>query len=289
MEPSQPLRMKITRPTRAQGSGQGSGPMTFNSDYLNGKLQELNKYAEQGVTAQEIIAKMTQASVLDELDKWVTNDPDMLKVKRKICAIKDADLSWPVLITGPTGTGKELLARALRVTDQPFLAVNCGGLPRDLVPSIFFGYVRGAFTGANSDKEGVLIAAKQGVVFLDEIADMPLELQATLLRSIQENEVYPVGSVVPHKIQCRFVAATKYDLRDRVEQGLFREDLFARLYTYEIQVTGLQQRPDDIPLIAKYLGWENAIPEDVRADIFKFNVRAIQTYIARMKTFGYYV
>ena len=263
-------------------------PIDRNSTAMLEKLEELQKYAEQGITAQEIIAKMTQASVMDELDKWATEDQAMIRVKNKICAIKDADLSWPVLITGPTGTGKELLARALRIQDQPFLAVNCGGLPRDLVPSIFFGYTRGAFTGANSDREGVLAAAKQGVVFLDEIAELPLELQATLLRAIQESEVYPIGSVIPQKIHCRFVAATKHDLRERVALGLFREDLFARLYTYEIKITGLADRPNDIPVIARRLEWETPIPVEVLPDIYKFNVRAIQTYIARMKTFGYY-
>lgn len=252
------------------------------------KLKELQHAAENGTTAQELLAKMTQSSVMDELDKWVTNDPAMLRIKTKICAIKDADLSVPVLITGPTGTGKELLARALRIIDQPFLAINCGGLPRELVPSIFFGYRKGAFTGAAADQEGMLVAAKTGVVFLDEIAELPLDLQATLLRAIQESEIYPIGSVNPVKIRCRFVAATKHNLRELVEHNKFREDLFARLYTYEIRVSGLQSRPDDIPLIAKHLGWNNAIPDHVLPDIYKFNVRAIQTYIARMKTFGYY-
>ena len=270
--------MTITRPYNRD----------VNCDQIKDKLAEIQRYAEQGVTAQEIIAKMTQSSVMDELDKWATQDPLMLRVKTKICVIKDSDTDYPVLITGPTGTGKELLAKALRIQDQPFLAVNCGGLPRDLVPSIFFGYVRGAFTGANMDKEGVLAAAKQGVVFLDEIAELPLELQATLLRAIQESEVYPIGSVNPIKIHCRFVAATKHNLRELVNQKLFREDLFARLYTYEIKITALLERPEDIPFISNYLGWPHPIPEDIYPDIYQFNVRAIQTYIARMKTFGYY-
>lgn len=257
------------------------------------RIKELNNYA-RNLSPQEFLAKLHQTSTEDTLDKWITNDPAMRKVKDCIRDIKRIDSDHPVLITGPTGTGKELLAKAFQIPDAPFIAVNCGGLAKDLVPSLFFGHKKGSFTGAIEDRTGILASAKEGIVFLDEIAELPLELQATLLRAIQEAEVYPVGSVEPIKIHCRFIAATKHDLRGLVELGKFREDLFARLYCFELVLTPLSERMDDVILIGKaldpegYVKWDEPLPEQLHQDIARYNVRAIQTYIERMHTYGHY-
>lgn len=227
------------------------------------------------------------------LDKFITADPGMIKVKQRVAALFPRP--EPVLITGPTGTGKELLAKALKRPGEPFVAVNCGGmLNRELLPSLFFGHKKGAFTGAHEDRKGYLESAGEGIIFLDEIGDLDLPLQAALLRAIQENEIIPVGSVECRDIECRFVAATKFNLEDRVEKGFFREDLYARLSVFELHVTGLKDRPCDIPLIRDSLvvtDPENPLPEfpeSVVARINKYNVRAIETAIARWRAYGSY-
>jgi DNA-binding NtrC family response regulator len=156
------------------------------------------------------------------------------------------------------------------------------------VPSLFFGYVRGAFTGALTDRDGYLVAAKDGIVLLDEIGDLPMHLQATLLHAIQENEVYPVGSVNPVAIKCRFVACTNYDLEARILEGKFREDLLARISTFHLKITPLTERPNDITLIARAMGYDGELPfpSSVMDLIARQNVRAIENALERWKAYG---
>ncbi len=162
-----------------------------------------------------------------------------------------------VLITGETGCGKEVVARAIHDqsphANEPFLPINLAALPRDMAESELFGHERGAFTGAASRREGVLRAAGRGTVFLDEIAELELGLQAKLLRALEAHEVSPLGSdqVVPY--QARIVAATHRNLRLLVERGDFREDLYYRLAVLEIEVPPLRDRPDDIPPLVRHL------------------------------------
>jgi DNA-binding NtrC family response regulator len=160
-----------------------------------------------------------------------------------------------VLIQGESGTGKELVARALHTggrRDRPFLAINCSAIPDTLIDTELFGHARGAFTGAASDREGMFVEADGGMLFLDEIGDMPLHVQARLLRVLQEGEVRPVGSDVVRQVDVRVIAATHVNLGEAVTAGKFREDLFYRLNVVALRVPPLRERLDDIPLLAAH-------------------------------------
>jgi transcriptional regulator with PAS, ATPase and Fis domain len=162
----------------------------------------------------------------------------------------------PVLLTSETGTGKELLARAVHALSRrtgDFVAVNCGGLPPALFESVLFGHKRGAFSGAVADHPGLFRAADSGTLLLDEVGDMPLGVQAALLRALQDGEVLPVGATRPTRVDARVVAATHWDLEGRVAEGSFREDLFARLAGYTFRLPPLRERKEDIGLITGVL------------------------------------
>jgi len=180
--------------------------------------------------------------------------PEMEKLYRMIS--KAAHSTHPVLILGESGTGKELVARSIHYSgphrDRPFIPVDCGSLVPTLIESELFGYVRGAFTGANRSKDGLLAIANGGTVFLDEIAELPVDLQAKLLRTLQEKEIRPVGSTHPIKVDVRILAATNRDLEFAVENGTFRKDLFYRLNVLSLRIPSLRERRQDIPLLADY-------------------------------------
>jgi len=163
----------------------------------------------------------------------------------------------PVLISGESGTGKELVARAVHAESTrgsgPFVAVNCAGVPADLLESEFFGHVQGAFTGANRSRGGLFQAADGGSLFLDEIAEMPPALQAKLLRVLEDSRVRPVGADSEQAVDLRIIAATHQDLERAVERGDFRADLFYRLETFRLPVPPLRERGDDIDLLAARL------------------------------------
>ena len=171
-------------------------------------------------------------------------------------AAKAAQYNTTVMITGESGTGKELVARAIHYTGprrkKALVPVNCGSIPENLLESELFGYVKGAFTGADAAKVGLFEEAHRGTIFLDEIGEMPLPLQVKLLRVIQENEIRPVGASQPRSINARVIAATSRDLYQMVAENRFREDLYYRLNVLPIQVPPLRDRSEDIPLLCQH-------------------------------------
>ena len=192
-------------------------------------------------------------------ERWreaiVTRSPLMLRLLEQAQMVAQSDVS--VLINGQSGTGKEILAQAIHNASprhaRPFVAINCGALPEQLLESELFGHARGAFTGAVSNREGLFQAAEGGTLFLDEIGDMPAPLQVKLLRVLQERKVRPLGSNRDLDINVRIISATHRDLPKAMARGEFREDLFYRLNVVNLKIPTLAERTEDIPLLANYL------------------------------------
>ena len=186
--------------------------------------------------------------VLISQHQQITN---ILKIIERVASYKTT-----CLILGESGTGKELIARMIHMQsprkNAPFIAINCGAIPENLLESELFGYEKGAFTGATKTKKGLFEEANGGTLFLDEIGEMPLLLQAKILRVLQEEEIRRVGDVNAIKTDVRIIAATLKDLTQAVKQGTFRDDLFYRLNVLPIRIPPLRERMEDIPLLAKH-------------------------------------
>ncbi len=183
-------------------------------------------------------------------------------------ALKVAGSEATVLVTGESGTGKEVLARLVHQhsprRDGPMVAVNCTAIPDNLIESELFGHVKGAFTGAIANRKGRFQAAAQGTLFLDEIGELKMDMQAKLLRAIQEREVEPVGSDRTEKVDVRIIAATNKDLHEEVARGTFREDLYYRLSVIPLHIPPLRERPEDIPALANHFLEKLGAPPGVR-------------------------
>jgi len=188
------------------------------------------------------------------LGSMIGRSAEMEKLYRILSKVSQS--AHPVLILGESGTGKELVARTIHAygpsAQKPFLPVDCGSLVPTLMESELFGYVKGAFTGAHHAKDGLLVAAQGGTVFLDEIGELSLDLQAKLLRALQEREVRPVGATHRVPIRARILAATNRDLAAMVEKGAFRKDLFYRINVVNLRLPALRDRREDIPLLAAH-------------------------------------
>jgi len=225
--------------------------------------------------------------------------PEMEKLYRIIA--KAAHSSHPVLILGESGTGKEMVARSIHFSgpyrDKPFIPVDCGSLVPTLIESELFGYVKGAFTGAVQSKEGLLAIAEGGTIFLDEVGELPTDLQAKLLRAIQEKEIRPVGGTKQLPINVRILAATNRDLEQAVAQGTFRRDLYFRLNVLSLRIPPLRERRQDIPLLAAHFlerqvrtsGQERILADDALKVMLAYdwpgNVRELENCLERACAF----
>ncbi|MCA8957778.1 MAG: sigma-54-dependent Fis family transcriptional regulator [Planctomycetes bacterium] len=205
---------------------------------------------------RRIDAALTVAPAAEAAESWhgmIGACPALRALRRQ--AEKFAKASAPVLIRGESGTGKEVLARILHDISprakQPFVSENCAAIPHSLLESVLFGHKMGSFTGAVRDHDGHFVAADKGTLFLDEIGDMPLPMQAKLLRVLQEGEVRPVGGTKIRKVDVRILAATNQDLEQMVSAGRFREDLYYRLNVLRLDLPPLRDRGDDVLLLAR--------------------------------------
>ncbi len=216
-------------------------------------LQKLDHAVERGRMRREIANLRRMLGEPGHGERLLGTSARIAAVRDLIQRVAHADAT--VLVMGESGSGKEVAGRSIHAhssrSDGPFLAINCGALPTALLESELFGHVRGAFTGALRDKDGLFAAAEGGTLLLDEIGDAPGDVQVKLLRVLQERCYFPVGSTEPRNTDVRVVAATNKDLRAEVDAGRFREDLFYRLHVVPIVLPPLREHPEDIPLLAE--------------------------------------
>ncbi|WP_336512663.1 sigma-54 interaction domain-containing protein [Stutzerimonas stutzeri] len=274
--------------------GDAAGPLASLGRFALGQAQLLNRLhsAAQPACSEQSSAPRPCASGYG----LIGDSPPMRAVYGLMGKVLHNPVS--VLLLGETGTGKELVARAIHDCgsrrSQAFIVQNCAALPEHLLESELFGYRKGAFTGADRDHEGLFDAANGGTLFLDEIGDMPLTLQAKLLRVLQEGEVRPLGSTRTHKVDVRIVAATHQDLHKRVEEGRFREDLYYRLSIFPIELPPLRERGQDILRLARHFAenacsflqrtavrWSDAALEQLAGYAFPGNVRELKGLVER--------
>ncbi len=264
------------------------------------KLEEVRKVVKEAV--HKVRLKTENRQLREQLESYqgkvkiITQDPNMQKLLETARQIAPTDCN--VLITGESGTGKELFARFIHLNSKraegPFFAINCGAFTEELLSNELFGHEKGAFTGANSVKKGLLEMASGGTLFMDEVTEMPPSMQVKLLRVIQEKEVLRVGGTESLKVDVRFVAATNRDIHDTMKSGGFRQDLYFRLNVVSLRIPPLSERKDDIPLLSYYFLKKYAllmkkgvteIAEDVIALLLNYdfpgNVRELENIIER--------
>jgi DNA-binding NtrC family response regulator len=264
------------------------------------KLEEVRKVVKEAV--HKVRLKTENRQLREQLESYqgkvkiITQDPNMQKLLETARQIAPTDCN--VLITGESGTGKELFARFIHLNSKraegPFFAINCGAFTEELLSNELFGHEKGAFTGANSVKKGLLEMASGGTLFMDEVTEMPPSMQVKLLRVIQEKEVLRVGGTESLKVDVRFVAATNRDIHDTMKSGGFRQDLYFRLNVVSLRIPPLSERKDDIPLLSYYFLKKYAllmkkgvteISEDVIALLLNYdfpgNVRELENVIER--------
>ncbi|KOY50579.1 sigma-54-dependent transcriptional regulator [Polaribacter dokdonensis] len=273
-------------------------------DYIS-KPPDLNRLLN---TVRNALDKKVLVVENKRLKKKVSKNYEMIGESDAISHIKDiiekvADTDARVLITGPNGTGKELVAHWLHEksarSKAPMIEVNCAAIPSELIESELFGHVKGSFTGANKDRAGKFEAANGGTIFLDEIGDMSLSAQAKVLRALQENKIQRVGSDKDIKVNVRIVAATNKNLKQEIAEGRFREDLYHRLAVILIKVPSLNDRREDVPLLVDFfaakISQEQGTPRKIFSDeaivlLQKYdwtgNIRELRNVVERLIILG---
>jgi len=260
------------------------------------ELKIVVENAFRDLSLREELKKLKKAAFETENPQMIGKSPKMLKIFKDIGKVATKDIT--VLITGESGTGKELVAKAIHLNSSrslaPFIAINSASIPKDLLESELFGYKRGAFTGAIKDKKGKIETANTGTLFLDEISEIEPELQAKLLRFLQEKEFTPLGSNETLKADVRIIGASNKDLAAAVHNGQFREDLYYRFNVVQIKLPPLRERKEDIPLLIKNFLRESVekletgdkeLSRDAKALFLKYdwpgNVRELENVIKR--------
>jgi DNA-binding NtrC family response regulator len=232
----------------------GAYDYVLKSDKMDGVVLAVKRALEHRLLKKEIVRLRRRVESDHQFHDLVGKSPSMKKVYETIEMVGDA--SCNILITGESGTGKELVAKAIHYYSErkegPLVAVNCAAIPDTLIESELFGYKRGAFTDAKSDKRGLIFEADEGTLFLDEITEMPLTLQAKLLRVIEEKEVRPLGDTVSHPVDVRIISTSNRDIKSSIEEGKFRDDLYYRLKVVAIELPPLRERREDIALLIQH-------------------------------------
>ncbi len=304
---NKPCEMRLKRESRDESvlkcsameisgtSSEQSGKIVFLSD-----VSELKNIESRLEFHEKMTRLMSQVEASEDFTDesstvLIGKSPQMREIHSMIRKVAPAEA--PVLLLGESGTGKEVVARELHLNsarkNKSFIPVNCGAIPETLIESEFFGYVRGAFTGAEKDTPGLFREADGGTLFLDEVGELPLHLQAKLLRVLQERVVRPVGSTREVPVNVRIVAATNRDLKEDVRKGLFREDLYYRLRVVEIEIPPLRDRKDDIPFLIAYFleqgGYADKYSSSVSPEALSFlmaysypgNIRELENILSR--------
>lgn len=259
--------------------------------FLDNKMQ---REAEDILKANAIKVRIVNGRIVEDsdvteqyLEQFITADNEMIQLKDHIRKLSRTQ--HEVLIVGETGTGKELLAQALHGKRNGIVvSLNAAGLPENLVESELFGHVRGAFTGASENKEGMITTAKNGTFFLDEVGELPLQAQAKLLRVIQHRKLRRVGGTADVEVNCRFVFATNKPIREMCNQHKFRLDLYARISTFEFYTKPLSERTNDIKLICESTEDGRSFYKALKNQQMNLslNVRSLQQHISRYKVLG---
>ncbi|MEJ2635553.1 MAG: sigma-54-dependent Fis family transcriptional regulator [Calditrichia bacterium] len=255
-------------------------------------VQKIRQYFSPSMPESALLLKYRNAGLYGKSSKFI----EMLRATE---AAAKCDVR--VLLDGKTGTGKELIARAIHKfssrSSYPFIGIDCGAIPGTLLESELFGHRRGAFTGAHSDRQGLFLEVNGGTLFMDEINNLPYDMQSKLLRVLEEGEVRPVGSDKLIKINIRIIAASSVPLRKLVEEGIFREDLFFRLHVYPIQIPDLNERWEDIVVLANHFlhqydrqqnkniqSFHEEVVDFMKQRIWDGNIRELENFIERIVT-----
>jgi transcriptional regulator with GAF, ATPase, and Fis domain len=255
-------------------------------------LQKLQQYFQAPLPQQVLLDKYKEMGLIGK-------SPAFVELLKSIEAASRCEVR--VLLEGDSGTGKELVARAIHQlssrSNRAFITVDCAVIPANLIESELFGHLKGAFTGAVSDRRGLIEEADGSTLFIDEISNLPLDLQAKLLRMLQEGEIRPLGSNITKRVDVRIIAASSMSLKQKMEKMLFREDLYYRLHVYPIKIPALKQRVEDIGILAKYFldvfsSEQHKALEQIHEEILDFmlsrrwpgNVRELENFIERLVT-----
>jgi transcriptional regulator with GAF, ATPase, and Fis domain len=255
-------------------------------------VQKIQEYFEAPLPEAALLAKYEALGLLGKSRKFI-------ELLQAVEAAASCDVR--VLLQGASGTGKELIAKAIHQFSargkRPFVAIDCGAIPTHLLESELFGHIKGAFTGADTNRKGLLQEADQGTLFMDEVTNLPLEMQAKLMRVLQEGEVRPLGSNKASKVDVRIITASSGSLQDLIRENKFREDLYYRIYVYPIHIPSLNERSEDIPVLAdhflrRFAKQQNKQAERFHPDNMEFmkdrdwsgNIRELENFVERLIT-----